>query len=97
MTPFLPFFSSAKDPDKSVGRVEVRGRHDGKPVERAYTYVGHIAEITGIPCLIAAKWAASGRFNVKPGGVYPPERILDDPDAFLAEVRALGVEIEFIE
>ncbi|MCB1155187.1 saccharopine dehydrogenase NADP-binding domain-containing protein [bacterium] len=94
ITPFLPLFSSKKDPDKSVGRVEVTGKHEGNPVRSTYTYVGHIARITSLPCYLAAKWCAQGKFDDKPGGVYPPERLIDDYEAFLAELSGLGLEMD---
>jgi saccharopine dehydrogenase-like NADP-dependent oxidoreductase len=79
--------------DKSVGRVEVHGSQEGKPVQKYFTYVGHIAEITSIPAWIAAKWLVQGRFNGMPGGVYAPERLLEDPGPFIAALREMGVEI----
>lgn len=97
MSPFLPLFSGSNDPNKSAGRIEVLGTHQGQYVERHYTYVGPIAHITSVPAYVAAKWELLGKFAHKPGGVYSPERILDDPDAFLAEVKALGVEMEYFE
>ena len=79
--------------DKSVGRVEVYGDRDGKAVYKYFTYVGHIADITSLPAYVAAKWLCQGRFNDKPGGVYAPERALDDPQPFLDALKNLGVEI----
>lgn len=86
------WFSSA-GLDKSVGRVEVYGRQDGKEVCRYFTYVGHIADITSCPAYLAAKWLCSGKLDAKPGGVYAPEKLLDNPDPFLAELKTRGVEI----
>jgi lysine 6-dehydrogenase len=97
MNPIIPFFSSKKDPDKSVGRVEVFGYNKGQETLRFYTYVGHIADITSIPCFLAAKWLVQGKFKNKPGGVYPAERLLDDPDEFLKELRSMGLEMEFYD
>jgi len=34
-----------------------------------------------------------GAFDGIPGGVYAAERILEKPDAFIADMRKLGVEI----
>lgn len=79
--------------DKSVGRVEIFGKRDGQTVCKHFLYVGHIAEITSLPAYVAAKWLAQGRFNDMPGGVYAPERALPEPDAFLAELMALGVSV----
>jgi len=83
--------------DKSVGRVDVSGLHQGRTARRTYTYLGHIGQITAIPCVVAALWEASGGFRDIPGGVYSPERLLADPDPFLAEVMRRGVEIFFFE
>jgi saccharopine dehydrogenase-like NADP-dependent oxidoreductase len=76
--------------DKSVGRIDVYGR-DGR--YKYFTYVGHIAELTSAPAYLAAKWLRSRRLEGKPGGVYSGERLLDDPDLFLAELRAMGLAI----
>lgn len=83
--------------DKSVGRVDVYGLDKGTTVHRTYTYIGHIGQITSIPCAVAALWELSGRFRKAPGGVYSPERLLEDPDPFLAEIMRRGVEIFFHE
>ena len=79
--------------DKSVGRVEIWGSQEGRTVGKCFTYVGHIADITSIPAWVAAKWLVQGRFKDKPGGVYAPERLLEDPDPFIAALRELGVDI----
>ena len=79
--------------DKSVGRVEVYGEKEGRRCYKYLTYVGHIAEITSLPAYLAARWLCSERFSGKPGGVYAPERLLDSPDAFIAELKQLGAEI----
>lgn len=83
--------------DKSVGRVDVYGLHEGKTAHRTYTYVGHIGQITAIPCTVAALWELSGKFGDIPGGVYSPERLLSHPDRFLAEVMQRGVDVFFHE
>lgn len=90
--PIESWFSSP-GVDKSVGRVEVYGKKDGQPVQKYFTYVGHIAEITSLPAYLAAKWLYQGRFDGKPGGVYAAERILDEPSEFLAGLEGLGVTI----
>ncbi len=43
--------------------------------------------------MTAALWLARGRFDHYPGGVYAPERIIDNPDEFLQELMQRGVEI----
>ncbi len=83
--------------DKSVGRVDVYGLNKGTTAHRTYTYIGHIGQITSIPCTVAALWELSGKFKKAPGGVYSPERLLEDPDPFLAEIMRRGVEIFFYE
>lgn len=79
--------------DKSVGRVEVFGKEGNTTLGKHFLYAGHIAEITSLPAYVAAKWMAAGRFDSVPGGVYSPERLLEQPDAFLDELKALGVEM----
>ena len=79
--------------DKSVGRVEVHGSLSGRPVQKHFTYSGHIADITSIPAWVAAKWLVQGRFDDRPGGVYAAERLLEDPDPFIAALREQGVEV----
>ena len=95
--PILPLFQSKKAPDKSVGRVEVWGKHKGKDKVVYYTYVGHIAFITSAPCLQAAAWLHKGKFDKLPGGVYAPERLIGDPELFLSELRKRGVVMEYFE
>ena len=95
--PILPLFQSSKAPDKSVGRVEVWGKHKGKEKVVFYTYVGHIAFITSAPCLQTAVWLKKGKFDKLPGGVYAPERLIADPEPFLSELRKRGVEMEYFE
>ncbi len=81
--------------NKSVGRIDVSGLSArGEPMQRTYSYVGHIAEITSFPCYVAAKWLGKGVWKDKPGGIYAAERIVDDPDNFLAELTSLGIEIK---
>jgi saccharopine dehydrogenase-like NADP-dependent oxidoreductase len=83
--------------DKSVGRVDVYGYHKGKTAHRTYTYIGHIGQITSIPCTVASLWELGGKFRDMPGGVYSPENLLIDPEPFLAEIMHRGVEIFFYE
>lgn len=83
--------------DRSVGRVDVFGLHEGKTAHRTYAYVGHIGQITAVPCVVAALWELDGRFKEAPGGVYSPERLLGDPEPFLSEVMRRGVDMFFHE
>ncbi len=83
--------------DKSVGRIDVYGIHHQKAVYRYYTYIGHIAHLTSLPAVQAIMWLIDGKFASKPGGVYSGERLLDDPDPFLAELISRGLEIYYYE
>ena len=97
LKPLLPLFQSKRSPDKSVGRVEVWGEHNGEAAYIYYTYAGHIAFITSCPCLQALLWLRRGAFDHLPGGVYAPERLIEDPAPFLEELRARGMDIRFHE
>jgi saccharopine dehydrogenase-like NADP-dependent oxidoreductase len=88
---------SAGGLDKSVGRVDVYGIHKKKAVYRYYTYIGHIAQITSVPAVQGLVWLLQGKFDNKPGGVYSAERLLDNPDPFLAELVERGLEIYYHE
>lgn len=80
--------------DRSVGRIDVHGFDEsGSEQHRVYSYVGHIAEITSIPCLTAALRLGRGSWDHLPGGVYAPERIVEDPDDFIQELISRGVDI----
>lgn len=81
--------------DRSVFRIDVHGKHGGDPCHHHYTGIGHIAFITSVPTAVAALWAGQGKFDDKPGGVYSPERLLDDPDPFLEELKRRGVEMNY--
>lgn len=96
-TPLLPLFQSKSAPDKSAGRVEVWGTDAGAERYVHYTYVGHIAFITSCPCLQTALWWQKGSFDHLPGGVYPPERLIEAPRAFVEELCGRGVTINLHE
>lgn len=84
--------------DKSVGRVDVFGSAEAGETNVSYSYVGHIAEITSLPLYLAAQWLGTGKFNHQPGGVYAPERLLNDPDMvdeFIQGLQELGVDIRW--
>ncbi len=95
--PIIPLFQSKKAPDKSAGRVEVWGTHNGKEKYVYYTFVGHIAFITSCPCLQTILWWRRGAFDHLPGGVYPPERLIEDPAPFLTELVDRGMGIQYHE
>lgn len=83
--------------DKSVGRVDVYGVHKDKAIYRYYTYIGHIAQLTAFPAVQAAWWIVNKKFDKQPGGVYSADRLLENPDPFLAELIARGLEIYYYE
>ncbi len=84
--------------DKSVGRIDVYGYDkDDNPVYNYYMYVGHIAEITSLPCYTAAIWHIKGKWDKKPGGVYAPEKIIDNPDEFLNDLQSKGLSMTYCE
>jgi saccharopine dehydrogenase-like NADP-dependent oxidoreductase len=95
--PIIPYLVSSKSPNKSVGRVEVWGTENGREKQVYYTYVGHIAFISSAPCFLAARWLAQGKFDKLPGGVYAPERLVEDPVPFLKELEELGIEINYFD
>jgi saccharopine dehydrogenase-like NADP-dependent oxidoreductase len=96
-TPILPLFQSPRAPDKSAGRVEAWGTDGGQEKYVHYTFVGHIAFITSCPCLQTMLWLKQGAFDHLPGGVYAPERLIEDPGAFLTELTGRGMVIESFE
>ncbi len=83
--------------DKSVGRVDVYGTHEGQTAHRTYSYIGHIGIITSVPCTVAALWELQGKFKKQPGGIYSAERLLENPDPFLNELMRRGVELFYHE
>jgi lysine 6-dehydrogenase len=84
--------------DKSVFRIDVYGENRSRrDCHHYYTGVGHMASITSIPAVTAALWVTEGKFANKSGGVYSPERLLDDPEAFLQELTRRGVEMHYYE
>ncbi len=76
-----------------MGRVDIYSETEEGTRYKYFTYVGHIAEITSLPAYLAAKWLCAGKFDHLPGGVYAPERLLEQPDGFIEELKNLGVEI----
>ncbi|HOO55197.1 MAG TPA: saccharopine dehydrogenase NADP-binding domain-containing protein [bacterium] len=80
--------------DKSVFRIDAYGKKDGKPVHHYYTGVGHIAEITSIPCVEAALMMARG--ELKNPGIHAAESALE-PDDFLPRLEKRGVVLNYYE
>lgn len=73
--------------------VEVRGRRGWRQITATYRTAGSIEDLTAIPLAVTAVWL--GRGQIGPVGVLAPETpgVLD-PDAFLAEIRRLGIDME---
>ncbi|HOX27636.1 MAG TPA: saccharopine dehydrogenase NADP-binding domain-containing protein [bacterium] len=80
--------------DKSVFRIDAYGKKNGKDVHHYYTGVGHIAEITSIPCVEGALMIARGELN-KPG-VHSAESALE-PDDFLPRLEKRGIDLKYYE
>lgn len=95
MGPVLPLLESKKYPKESVGLVEVSGSNEGKPSRFTGTYSGPIAMITSKPCLQTIVWWRAGAFDDLPGGVYPPERLIEDVGKFLTELRQREMRIDW--
>ncbi len=80
--------------DKSVFRIDVYGKNEGKRTHNYYTGVGHIAEITSIPCVEGALMIARGELD-KPG-VHAAESALE-PDEFLPKLEKRGIDLRYFE
>ncbi len=80
--------------DKSVFRIDAYGKKNGKPVHHYYTGVGHIAEITSIPCVEGAMMIARG--ELKKPGVHSAESALE-PDDFLPRLEKRGIDLRYYE
>jgi saccharopine dehydrogenase-like NADP-dependent oxidoreductase len=91
LTPLLGLFATGGI-DKSVFRIDSFGTDKGKPVHRVYSGVGHIADITSIPCVEGGLMVARGELTKR--GVFSAEGILD-PDVFLPRIQKRGVELIF--
>ncbi len=94
LTPALGLFTLGGTADKSVFRIDVYGNHEGQPRHHFYTGVGHIAEITSMPCVEGAIMVAN-REIIEPG-VFAAEAILD-PDVFLPRMAKRGVTLTYYE
>lgn len=80
--------------DKSVFRIDAYGKHEGRRKHHYYTGVGHIADITSIPCVEGALMLARGELD-KPG-VHAAESALD-PDDFLPRLEKRGIDLKYFE
>jgi lysine 6-dehydrogenase len=86
--PALTRLGTPSDPCSAV-RVDVRGRAAGEERTISYGVADHMDRLTGIPLAIGARMLARG--EIEAPGVTAPEAVVD-PDAFLAELRARGIE-----
>lgn len=80
--------------DKSVFRIDAYGKKNGKPAHHYYTGVGHIADITSIPCVEGALMIARG--ELKKPGVHAAESALE-PDVFLPRLEKRGITLNYYE
>ena len=94
LTPIMDIFKLGGSADQSVFRIDVYGTHEGRPRHHFYTGVGHIAEITSMPCVEGALMVARGRIRKR--GLFAAEAILD-PDDFLPRIAKRGVKLFYYE
>jgi len=80
--------------DKSVFRIDVFGKKNGKPAHHYYTGVGHIADITSIPAVEGALMITRG--ELKKPGVHAAESALEPAD-FLPRLEKRGIELKYYE
>ena len=93
LNPALGLFATG-GVDKSAFRIDVFGYTKGQPRHHYYTGTGHIAAITSIPCVCGALMLARGEAG-RPG-VWAAEAVFE-PDDFLREIAARGVELFYYE
>ncbi|MFA6447974.1 MAG: saccharopine dehydrogenase NADP-binding domain-containing protein [bacterium] len=93
LVPILGVFATGGI-DKSVFRIDVYGKKNGKAAHHYYTGVGHIADITSIPCVEAALMI--GRGELKKPGVHAAESALE-PAEFLPRLEKRGIELKYYE
>lgn len=74
--------------------VRVRGRHQGRPVERVYSAVGRMADLTAVPLALGALWLAQGRIGA-PGVLAPEADGGPQPAAFFEALAQRGVRIDW--
>jgi len=94
IAPVLNVFTMGGSANKSVFRIDVFGTHKGKPRHHFYTGVGHIAEITSMPCVEAALMVARGEMTKR--GVFAAEAAFE-PSDFLPRVAKRGVTLTYYE
>lgn len=94
LKPLLPTFERLGPRRKAASGfvVRVQGRKDGQPVERLYSGVGHMADLTAVPLALGALWMAHGCITAR--GVFPPEADGGpEPQAFFSELKQRGVHV----
>jgi len=94
LSPIMGLFSVGGTADKSVFRIDCYGKHKGKEKHNYYTGVGHIAEITSMPCVEGAMMLARG--EIKQHGVFAAEAVFD-PDDFLPRIAKRGVTMTYYD
>ena len=94
LTPIMSVFTTGDTANMSVFRIDVHGTHKGNPRHHFYTGVGHIAEITSMPCVEGALMVARG--EIKKRGLFAAEAIID-PDEFLPRIAKRGVAMTYYE
>lgn len=94
--PLLPAFErrgSRREPASGFV-VRVWGRQGGQRVERVYTGVGRMAELTAVPLALGALWMARGRIRAR--GVFAPEADGGpEPRGFFEELAERGVRVRW--
>jgi lysine 6-dehydrogenase len=87
----IEHLTSGQQPAPGAIRIDVWGEKDGVRVHRMVCGVGQMREATAISLSAGTQMLARKDLTVKEGGVYAPEACLD-PQAFMAAVRAQGLE-----
>ena len=82
---------TGKTPGPGAVRVDVWGEKDGRPVHRMRCGTGLMRETTGLALSVGALMLGRRQLTEKSGGVFAPEARLD-PDIFLVQLKARGVE-----
>ena len=83
--------TGGQQPAPGAIRIDVWGEKDGVRVHRMVCGIGQMREATAISLSAGTQMLARKDLTVKEGGVYAPEACLD-PQAFMAAVRAQGLE-----
>jgi lysine 6-dehydrogenase len=94
-----PKLSKPKGKDLLALRVTVRGRKDGRPVERRFDLVDRYDEAHGISAMmrttgysLSITGQMQARHEVGPAGVWTPDECMP-AEAYMRELRARGIEL----